>query len=57
MHRGHDCGVALIGAADRADAPVGFGHMLHQPIYRVVGIGGIVNLGGIERPWSGRVMT
>ena len=39
----HDDGEALVGAADHADAAVRLGHVLHKPVDRVVGVGGVID--------------
>ena len=48
MQQRHDDGEAFVGGADHADAAVGFGHVLHQPVDGVVGVGGVVGAGGVE---------
>ncbi len=41
---------AKVGGADRADLAVGLGHILHQPVDGVVGVGALVDPAVVERP-------
>ncbi len=50
IDQGHGDRPAVIGRADHADLLVRFRHVLGQPVDRVVGVGGVVGLGRIERP-------
>ncbi len=46
----HHHGEAFIGRAEHADASVGLGHVLDQPVDGVPGVGGVIDLGRIQRP-------
>ena len=46
--QGHGHRPAIVGGTDHADAAVGFGDVLDQPVDGVVGVGGVVGLGGIQ---------
>ena len=50
IDQGHDHGEAFVGTPEHANLAVGLGHVFHQPIDRVVGVGGFVCAGVIERP-------
>ena len=50
VHQGHHHGEALVGAAQHADAAVRLGHVLHQPLDRVVGVGGVIGRRRVQRP-------
>ena len=41
---------AVVGRADHADALIALGHILGQPLDRVIGVGGVVGLRRVERP-------
>jgi len=45
MHHRHDGGVALVRAAERADAAIRLGHVLHEPVDGVVAIRGVIDVG------------
>ena len=45
----HQRGEAGIGGAGDRDLAVGFRHILHQPVDRVIGVGAIVDIGLVER--------
>ena len=49
----HQRGEAEVGRADRPDLAVAFGHVLHQPVDRVVGVGALVDPALVERPGDG----
>ncbi len=50
VHQGHHHGEALVGAAEHADAAVRLGHVLHEPLDRVVGVGRVIGRRRVERP-------
>ncbi len=50
IDQGHDHGKTLVGTSEHSDLAVGFGYVLHQPIDRVVGVGGLVRGRGIYLP-------
>ncbi len=50
IDQGHQRRETVIGNADNADTAVRLLHVLHQPVDGVVGVGRVVDLGGIERP-------
>ena len=47
VHQRHRHHHAVVAGPDHADAAVRFGHMLHQPVDRVIGVGRVIDLGGI----------
>ena len=40
----------LVGGADHAHLAVRLGQILHQPVDRVIGVGDVIGIGGVERP-------
>ncbi len=46
----HHHGESFVGRTDHTDLAIGFLDILHQPVDGVPGIGGMVDLAGIERP-------
>ena len=46
---GHQGGEAEIGGTDHTDLAVGFRRMFHQPVDGVIGIGGFINAGRVQR--------
>ena len=51
----HQRGETEVGTADNADLAIAFGHILHQPVDGVIGVGRLINAGGVQRPGDGAV--
>ena len=50
VHERHHHGEALVRAAEHADPAVGLGHVLHEPVDRVVRIGRVIHFARVQRP-------
>src|SRR5689334_5091911 len=50
VDEGHQRQEAVVRNAENADASVSLGNVLHQPVNRVVRVGGMVHVGRVLRP-------
>ena len=55
MDEAHQGGESVVGDADDADLAVGLRHVLHEPVDGVVGVGGMVDRGRVQRAAQGAV--
>ena len=55
IHERHQRFEAVVGDAQRAHLAIGLRHVLHEPVDRVVGVGGLIDGGRILWPAQGAI--
>ena len=55
IHKRHQGQETVIRNAKNTDFAVGFGHVFHQPVDGVIGVGGVIHRSRILRPVQGPV--